>query len=67
MLLPGLTFAMKSDEGNKAIFSHWPRFDTLFASQVLILLLHLHEATASKKSVLHGFKGLLCELIHYNR
>ena len=24
--------AMKSEEGNKATFSHWPRFDTLFAT-----------------------------------
>ena len=25
--------AMKSEEGNKATFSHWPRLDTLFATQ----------------------------------
>ena len=25
--------AMKSEEGNKATFSHWPRLDILFATQ----------------------------------
>ena len=24
---------MKSEEGNKVAFSHWPRLDTLFATQ----------------------------------
>ena len=40
---------MKSEEGNKATFSHWPRLDTLFAPQALW---HLLEAKASKKAVL---------------
>ena len=44
--------AMKSEEGNKATFSHWPRFDTLFATQAWILLRRLPEARASKKAVL---------------
>ena len=41
---------MKSEEGNKAIFSHWPRLDTLFATQAQILLRCLPEAKASKKA-----------------
>ena len=28
-----LFLAIKSEEGNKATFSHWPRLDTLFATQ----------------------------------
>ena len=43
---------MKSEEGNKAIFSHWPRLDTLFATQAWISLRRLPEAKASKKAVL---------------
>ena len=43
---------MKSKEGNKATFSHWPRLDTLFATQEWISLRHLPEAKASKKAVL---------------
>ena len=43
---------MKSEEGNKATFSHWPRLDTLFATQAWISLRHLPEAKASKKAVL---------------
>ena len=44
--------AIKSEEGNKATFSHWPRLDTLFATQAWISLRHLPEAKASKKAVL---------------
>ena len=44
--------AIKSEEGNKATFSHWPRLDTLFATQAWISLQHLPEAKASKKAVL---------------
>ena len=44
--------AMKSDEGNKATFSYWPRLDTLFATQACISLRRLLEAKASKKAVL---------------
>ena len=44
--------AIKSEEGNKTTFSHWPRLDTLFATQVWISLRHLLEAKASKKTVL---------------
>ena len=44
--------AMKSEEGNKATFSHWPRLDTLFATQAWISLRRLPEAKASKKVVL---------------
>ena len=44
--------AVKSEEGNKATFSHWPRLDTLFAKQVWISLWRLPEAKASKKAVL---------------
>ena len=43
---------MKSEEGNKATFSHWPRLDTLFATQARILLWRLLEAKTSKKAVL---------------
>ena len=43
---------MKSEEGNKATFSHWPRLDTLFATQAWISLRRLPEAKASKKAVL---------------
>ena len=43
---------MKSEEGNKATFSHWPRFNTLFAIQAWFLPQHLPEAGASKKAVL---------------
>ena len=42
--------AMKS-EGNKTTFSHWPRLDTLFATQAWISLWRLPEAKASKKAV----------------
>ena len=68
---------MKSEERNKATFSQWPRLDTLFATQVWILLRRLPEAKASKKSsfkskmfevcVFHRLKGCFCELIEYNR
>ena len=44
--------AIKSEEGNKATFSHWPRLDTLFVTQAWISLQHLLEAKASKKAVL---------------
>ena len=37
---------MKSEEGNQATFSHWPRLDTLFATQAWISLRHLPEAKA---------------------
>ena len=43
---------MKSEEGNKATFSHWPRLDTLFATQAWTSLRRLPEAKASKKAVL---------------
>ena len=43
---------MKSEEGNKATFSQWPRLDTLFATQAWISLRRLPEAKASKKAVL---------------
>ena len=45
-------FTIKSEEGNKATFFHWPRLDTLFASQAWILLRRLPEAKASKTTVL---------------
>ena len=44
--------AIKSEDGNKATFAHWPRLDTLFPTQVWILLRRLPEAKASKKAVL---------------
>ena len=44
--------AIKSEEGNKATFSHWPRLDTLLATQAWIPLRRLPEAKASKKAVL---------------
>ena len=44
--------AMKAEEGNKATFSHWPRLDTLYATQAWISLRRLPEAKASKKAVL---------------
>ena len=44
--------AIKSEEGNKATFSHWPRLDTLFATQAWISLRRLPGAKASKKAVL---------------
>ena len=43
---------MKSEEGNKATFSHWPRLDTLFATKAWISLQRLPEAKAKKKAVL---------------
>ena len=43
---------MKSEERNKATFSHWPRLDTLFATQAWISLRCLPEAIANKKAVL---------------
>ena len=43
---------MKSEEGKKATFSHWPRLDTLFATQAWISLRCLPKAKASKKAVL---------------
>ena len=43
---------MKSDEGKKGTFSIWPKLETLFATQVWILLQLLPEAKASKKAVL---------------
>ena len=46
--------AIKSGEGNKAAFSHWPRLDTVLASQAWISLRRLREAKASKKAVLRG-------------
>ena len=42
---------MKSEEGNKATFSHRPRLDTLFATQAWISLRCLPEAKASTKAV----------------
>ena len=36
----------------KKTFSHWPRLDTLFATQAWISLRRLPEAKASKKAVL---------------
>ena len=68
--------AMKSEEGNKATFSHWPRLDTLFATQTWISLRCLLEAKASKKQfgskmfevcVSHTLKWCFCELIENNR
>ena len=41
--------AIKSDEGNKATFSHWPRLDTLFATQAWISLRRLPEAELARK------------------
>ena len=63
---------MKSEEGNKATFSYWPRLDTLFATQAWISLRRLPEAKASKKAVLrvsvfHGLKWCFCELVEDNR
>ena len=68
---------MKSEEGNKATFSHWPRLDTLLVTQAWISLRRLPEAKASKKAVLkvrclrsvsfHRLKGCFCELIENNR
>ena len=62
---------MKSEEGNKATFSHWPRLDTLFATQAWMSLQRLPEAKASKLAVLrvrclrsvfeHNRKGSLWE------
>ena len=43
---------MKSKEGNKATFSHWPRLVTLFATQAWISLWCLPETKASMKAVL---------------
>ena len=39
-------------KGTRQPFSHWPRFDTLFATQACISLRHLLEAKASKIAVL---------------
>ena len=50
--------AMKSEEGNKATFSHWPRLDTLFATQAWISLRHLPEAKASQKAVLRCLRSV---------
>ena len=68
---------MKSEEGNKATFSHWPRLDTLFATQAWISLRRLPEAKASKKAVLRvrclrsvsfmGSNGPFGELVQDNR
>ena len=65
---------MKSEEGNKATFSHWPRVDTSFATEAWISLRRLPEAKASKKAVLRvrclrfmSFIGCFCELIKHNR
>ena len=44
--------AIKSEEGKRATFSHWPKLDTLFATQAWISLRHLPEAKAIKKAVL---------------
>ena len=44
--------AIKSEEGNKATFSDWPRLDSLFATQAWISLRRLPEAKAGKKAVL---------------
>ena len=38
---------MKSEEGNKATFSHWIRLNTLFATEAWISLRRLLEAKAS--------------------
>ena len=46
-LLLLVVLGMKSEEGNKATFSHWPRFDTSFATQACISLRHLPEAKTS--------------------
>ena len=43
---------MKSEKWNKATFSHWPRLDTLFATQGQISLRRLPVAKTSKKAVL---------------
>ena len=65
---------MKSEEGNKATFSHWPRLDTLFATQAWISLQRLPEAKASKKAVLRvrclrsvSFIGSNGAFVSYNR
>ena len=63
---------MKSEEGNKATFSHWPRLDTLFATQAWILLRHLPEASSFESKmfevcVFHRLKGHFYELIENNR
>ena len=65
---------MKSEEGNKATFSHWPRLDTLFATQAWILLRRLPEANASsferemfEVCVFHRLKGCFSEIIENNR
>ena len=63
---------LKSDNGKIATFSHWPKLNTLFATQVWILLWSLLEAKANRKAVLkvrclrsvfHRLKVCLCELI----
>ena len=43
---------MRTEEANKATFSHWPKLETLFATQAWILLRHLPEANTSEKAVL---------------
>ena len=68
---------MKSEEGNKATFSHWPKLATLLATQAWISLRRLPEAKASKKAVFkskmfevcvfHGLKWCFGELVKDNR
>ena len=68
---------MKSEEGNKVTFSHWPRLDTLFATQAWISLQRLPEDKASKKAVLRvrclrsvsfmGSKGVFVSSLRTNR
>ena len=46
-----MDFALKSEKGNKATFCHWPKLDTLFATQAWISVRYMLEARASKKAV----------------
>ena len=73
--LASWSLAVKSKVGERATFSHWPKLDTLFATQAWILLCHLPLAKAIKKEVLsvrylrsvfHRLKGCFCELIKNN-
>ena len=55
---------MKSEEGNKDTFYHWPRLGTLFPTQ-------FEECSFESKMfevcVFHRLKGCFCELVKHNR
>ena len=57
--------AMKSEEGNKATFSNWPRLDTSFATQAWRpkLARSSFESKMFEVCVFHRLKGCFCELI----